>query len=206
MLNKYEYEGKTKEEVLNKIKEELNVTEEDLYIEEKIITGKLFKSGKVILTITTKQDIKNYLKYFIENYSKLMNIEVQYEINEIDGIYNVTLVSQNNPILIGREGKTLEALQLLIRQAIKKQTGYNIKVNVDISGYKNKKLKRLEYEVKKIAYEVQKTKIDASLDPMNSYERRRIHTLISTIPNLETESIGEGKERHIVIKYVEKTQ
>ena len=100
MLNKYEYEGKTKEEVLNKIKEELNVTEEDLYIEEKIINGKLFKSGKVILTKTTKQDIKNYLKYFIENYSKLMNIEVQYEITEIDGIYNVTLVSQNNPILI----------------------------------------------------------------------------------------------------------
>lgn len=205
MINKYEYEGKTKEEALQKL-EELNIPVEDLYINETVISGKLFKSGKCILTVVTKNDVKEYIKSFIEDYSKLMNIEIQYEINETEGIYNVTLVSQNNPILIGREGKTLEALQLLIRQAVKKQSGHNIKINVDISGYKNKKLKHLEYEVKKIAYEVQKTKIDASLDPMNSFERRRIHTLISTIPNLETESVGEGKERHIIIKYVEKTQ
>ena len=132
-----------------------------------------------------------------------MNIKIQYELNETDGIYNLTLVSENNPILIGREGKTLESLQLLLRQAVQKQTGHSIKVNIDISGYKNKKMKNLEYEVKKIAREVQTSKIDASLDPMNSYERRRIHTLISEMKNLTTESVGEGKERHIIIKYVE---
>lgn len=206
MINSYEYEGKTKEEAIEKLNSELNIPLEELYIEENITNGKLFKSGKCILKVITKEEIKNFIKSFIENYSKLMNIEIQYELNETDGIYNLTLVSENNPILIGKEGKTLESLQLIIRQALKKQTTHNIKVNVDISGYKNKKLKKLEYEVKKIAYEVQKTKINASLDPMNSYERRRIHTLISTIPNLETESIGEGKDRHIIIKYVEKTQ
>ena len=64
-------------------------------------------------------------------------------------------------------------------------------------------MKKLEYEIKKIAKEVQSTKIDASLDPMNSYERRNIHTMIDKFDNLVTESIGEGKDRHIVIKYVE---
>lgn len=203
MINKQIFEGKTKEEVLNKVKEELQLEEKDLYIDEEFHEAKLFKSSKCILTVITKNDIKEYLKNFIEEYSKLMNIKIQYELNETDGIYNLTLVSENNPILIGREGKTLESLQLLLRQAVQKQTGHSIKVNIDISGYKNKKMKNLEYEVKKIAREVQTTKIDASLDPMNSYERRRIHTLISEMKNLTTESVGEGKERHIIIKYVE---
>lgn len=203
MINKQVFEGKTKEEVLNQIKEELNLEESELYIEEEFHEAKLFKSSKCILTVITKEDVKNYLKNFIEEYSKKMNISIQYELNEIEGIYNLTLVSGNNPILIGREGKTLESLQLLLRQAIQKQTGHSIKVNIDISGYKNKKMKNLEYEVKKIAREVQSSKIDASLDPMNSYERRRIHTLISEMKNLTTESVGEGKDRHIVIKYIE---
>jgi spoIIIJ-associated protein len=206
MLNKRVYEGKTKEEVLNKIQEELNTKMEDLYIEEEIVNKKLFKSGKCTLTVVTKEDIKKFIAEFIEEYSKLMNIEIKYEINEIEKIYNVTLVSENNPILIGREGKTLEAFQLLLRQALQRQVGSTIKANVDISGYKNKKMKTLEYEVKKIAHEVQNSKIDASLDPMNSYERRKIHTIISEMKNLTTESVGEGKERHIVIKYVEEAQ
>lgn len=203
MINKREYEAKTKEEALEQIKNELNLEESELYIEEEITAGKLFKSGKCVLKVITKEDVKNYLSEFIENYSKLMNIDIKYEMKEEEGIYNIVLVSSNNPILIGKDGKTLEALQLLIRQAVQKQTGYSIKVNVDISGYKNKKLKNLEYQVKKIAYEVKSSKIDAALDPMNSFERRRIHTMISEIDHLTTESVGEGKERHIVIKYVE---
>lgn len=203
MINKRVFEGKIKEEVINKIQSELEVNEKDLYIEEEFHEAKLFKSSKCILTVITKEDVKRYLKDFIEKYSELMNVKINYEINEIDRIYNITLVSENNPILIGKEGKTLESLQLLIRQAIQKQTGHSIKVNVDISGYKNKKMKNLEYEVKKIAKEVQLTKIDASLDHMNSYERRRVHTLISEMKNLTTESVGEGKERHIIIKYIE---
>ncbi len=203
MISKRIYEGKNKEDLLLQIKEELNLEEIDLYIEEEITSAKLFKSAKCILKVLTKEDVKNYLKEFITNYSKLMNIEIKYELTETEGIYNMTLVSENNPILIGREGKTLESLQLLIRQAVQKQTGFSIKVNIDISGYKNKKIKNLEYEVKKIAREVQASKIDASLDPMNSFERRKIHTLISTMDNLETESVGEGKNRHIVIKYKE---
>jgi len=203
MINKQIFEGKNKEEVLNKIKEELELEEKDLYIEEEFHEAKLFKSSKCILKVITKDDVKNFLKDYIENYSKLMNIKINYEMNETEGIYNITLVTENNPILIGKEGKTLESLQLLMRQAIQKQTGHSIKVNVDISGYKNKKMKNLEYEVKKIAKEVQSSKIDASLDHMNSYERRRIHTLISEMKNLTTESVGEGKDRHIIIKYIE---
>ena len=79
----------------------------------------------------------------------------------------------------------------------------NIKINVDVSNYKDKKLKRLEYEVRKIMKEVEKTKIEAKLDPMNSYERRYIHTIVSENINLETESFGESPNRYVVIRYKE---
>ena len=74
--------------------------------------------------------------------------------------------------------------------------------SIDVANYKKNKLKKLEKEDKYIAKEVKKSKIDVSLDPMNSYERRMIHNLISNYEGLTTESIGEGKERHVVIKYI----
>ena len=187
MLNKYEFVGKNKEEAINKIKTELTENINDLYIEETVINGKLFKSGKVILTVITKEDVKKYIEEFILNYSKLMNIEINFEIVETDGVYNITLVSTNNPILIGREGKTLEAFQLLLRQAVKNQTNNNIKINVDISGYKSKKLKRLEYEVKKIAYEVQNSNKPLKLQHLTSpkhFSRLNLYFLLLTLLSL----------------------
>ena len=111
--------------------------------------------------------------------------------------------ANNNAILIGKDGRTIAAIQTLLRKSIEKELGLTIKVNVDVANYKEKNLRRKAYEIKKIAYEVQKTKVDVSLEPMNSYERREIHNMIDSIPNVTTESIGEGRERHIVIKYVE---
>jgi spoIIIJ-associated protein len=202
-LNKKVYEGKTKEEVLNRIETELNTSISNLYIEEKIINGGLFKGTKYILEVLTKDDIKEYIENYIQEYSKYMNIKIQCELKEEEGIYKLLLISDNNAILIGKEGKTLEYFQILLRQALLKNTGHIIKVNVDISGYKDQKIKKLESQIHKLAKEILNTKIDVSLDPMNSYERRIVHSIISKMENLKTESIGEGKERHIIIKYVE---
>ena len=78
-----------------------------------------------------------------------------------------------------------------------------VKINLDIAGYKSKREKNIMYEAKKIAREVSKTKIDAKLDPMNSYERRLVHTAISDFKHIDTESEGEEPNRCVVIKYVE---
>ena len=146
----------------------------------------------------------NYLKEFIETISKYMNLDVNYEIKEDENYFNILLVSDNNALLIGKDGKNLNAFQVILRQAIKNIGNYNIKVSLDASNYRAKKINNLEREIKKIAREVLKTKIDAKLDPMNSYQRRIIHKLIGEYENLETESIGETPNRYIVIKYVEK--
>lgn len=198
------YEGKNKEEILKKILQELNCQQEDLYLKSEFIEGKLFKGSKYIVSVVRKYDIIEYIKSYIHTLSKNMKINIESEILEQDDIYKVTLISDQNAILIGKEGRTLNSIQLLLRQSIRNKIGLSLKINVDVANYKVKKLKNIEYEVKKIIKEVQSSKITAALDPMNSYERRFIHNLVSEYKDLETESIGEGKERRITIKYKEK--
>lgn len=198
------YEAKTKEEALENALKELDVKQEDLFLKSEFVEGKLFKPSKYIVSVIKKDDIKEYIDNFFKNIATHMNINIETEIIETDNIFNVVLVSNNNAILIGREGKTLNALQTLIRQAIKNNTGLGIKLNLDVSNYKIKKLKNIERLVRGIAADVEASHLTISLDPMNSYERRLVHTIISEYPLLETESVGEGKDRHVTIKYKEK--
>ena len=203
MLQINKYEGKTEEDALNKAMVELNCESNNLFYTTETVEGKLFKSGKTIVTVVQKSDIKEYINEYFKELGKSMNIDIETEVLYKNDSFNITLLTSNNSLLIGKEGKNLQAIQTLLRQSLKVKTDMSIKLNIDISNYKEKKLKQLEREVKKIAKEVQKTKVDVSLDPMNSYERRYIHNVINEWNNISTESEGEGKDRHIVIRYVE---
>lgn len=203
MIEVNKYEGKTEEDALNKAMIDLNCEKNNLFYKSEYEEGKLFKSSKYILEVVQKSDIKEYLNQFFKELEKEMNLKIESEILYNNDSFNIILITSNNSILIGKEGKNLQALQTILRQSLKSKTNITIKLNIDIGSYKEKKLKNLERDVKKIASEVQKTKVDVSLDPMNSYERRYIHNELSEFKNITTESEGEGKERHIVIKYVE---
>ena len=194
MIKISKFEGKTIEEALNKAMIELNCEKENILYKSEFIEGKLFKGSKYIIEVVEKSDIKEYINNFFNELQNNMNISIETEILYNNESFNITLITSNNSLLIGKEGKNLQALQNILRQSLKVQTGISIKLNIDISNYKVKKLNILEKEIRKIAKEVQNTKIDVSLDPMNSYERRHIHNLISEYENLTTESIGEGKE------------
>ncbi len=132
-----------------------------------------------------------------------METKINCEIKEKEEGFSVILVSENNGILIGKDGRTLSAIQTLLRQSLKKYGNFNIKINIDIANYKAKRERNIVFEVKKIAKEVMNTKIDAKLDPMNSYERRVVHTILADYPNLTTESEGIAPNRYVVIKYNE---
>ena len=194
----YSYEGKTREEAVEQALDYLNLDEEYVIVKEIETNSDLVK-----VEVIDKADIKFFIKDYIANLSNLLGIDINVEIREYEGSYSVKLVSDNNSILIGKDGRTIAAIQTLLRKSLENQAHQIIKVNVDVANYKEKNLRRMAFEIKKIAYEVQKTKVDVALDPMNSYERREIHNMVDKIPNVTTESIGEGKERHIVIKYVE---
>ena len=203
MLEIVKEEAKTKEEALENILKKTNLTQDDFFLKSEFVEGKLFKSSKYIVSALKKEDVKNFITEYIENLSKLLNLDITSEILNNNESFNITLVSDNNAILIGKEGKNLNAIQTILRQAIKTEAGINLKISVDVGNYKLKKMKNIEIEVRKIAEEMEKSHLDVSLDPMNSYERRLVHNIINEYSNLTTESFGEGKDRHVVIKYIE---
>ena len=194
MLNKREYEGKDREELLVKIQEELKLPLSELYIQEETTQAGLFKGQQYKLTVVTKPDVRTFIEEYVQEFSNLTNIKIDYKLTEEEDFFQLVLDGENNPILIGREGKTLEYFQILLRQALLKNVGQTIHINVDIAGYKEQKLKNIERQMEEIAKEVLSSKIDVTLDPMNSYERRKVHSIISPIEHLKTESVGEGKE------------
>lgn len=202
MLKLYSFEGKTQEEALEKALSNLNASTNEVIYNITETEGKLFKAKKSIVNVVLKNDVKNEIKDFINELKKKMNIDINMEVKEVDDVFNVLLISDNNSILIGKEGRTINALQLILRQTLNKY-GLNIKVNLDISNYKANKVKNIEYEIKKLARNVLDTKVEAKLDPMNSYERRVVHTVISEFEFLETESFGEEPERYVIIRYKE---
>ena len=204
MLEIVKEEAKTKEEALENILKKTNLTQDDFFLKSEFVEGKLFKSSKYIVSALKKEDVKNFITEYIENLSKLLNLDITSEILNNNESFNITLVSDNNAILIGKEGKNLNAIQTILRQALKTEAGINLKISVDVGNYKLKKMKNIEIEVRKIAEEMEKSHLDVSLDPMNSYERRLVHNIINEYSNLTTESFGEGKDRHVVIKYIEK--
>lgn len=198
MIKVYNYVGQTEDECKLKCIEELDVYACD------IITKSVEENNEVKVDIIKKEDVINYIKEFIQNVAKSMELEINSEIRESEEIFNVIMISNNNSILIGKDGRTLNSLQMLIRQSIQNETGFNIKVNLDASNYRAKKVKYFEYDIKNIVREVQKTKMAVKLDPMNSYQRRIVHSLVSNYDNIDTESVGEEPNRCVVIKYIEK--
>ena len=196
MITLHKYEGKNKDLLKEECIKELN----DAYMITSEIESGIFKGKKYVLEAITNEEIINYIRMFINDLSKKMNIEINSEIKIVDKNINVLLVSNNNNILIGKDGKTLNAIQLILRQFCKQLNKFDFKIMVDASNYKAKKIKNLEYEIKKICKEVLKTKVEVKLDPMNSFERRIVHSIVTEFEGLESISYGENPNRYTVIK------
>ena len=201
-MKKNIYEAKTKEEAINKAINELNTTLDNLVInvlEEK--QGLLKKNVKI--EVVKVNDIIDYLKECINKILTLMNIESNLEVRKREQNIDIKIFSNNNPILIGKDGKNLESFQNILRQILLSNVECDYRINLDIENYREKKVSNLERTAKRIAREVAKTKVEAKLDRMNSYERRIVHNALSNNKYVYTESIGEEPNRCIVIKLKE---
>ncbi|CCY93302.1 r3H domain protein [Firmicutes bacterium CAG:884] len=203
MQNKYE--GRTYEEALQKCLRTLELDETELYIDVKELEPSEDNKNKVEITVLPKSEVIEYIKEIVQNIGNALVSKITTKVSDTYDVLNVSIYSDVNPILIGKDGKNLSAIQTIIKQSIFKRFNRNVKVTVDIANYKNKKIRNLKYEVSKIAKEVLNSKVEAHLDPMNSYERRIVHTLVSEFNNLETISEGEEPNRYVVIKYKENT-
>ena len=193
-------EGKVVEEILDEILNESNLTKDEIIYTVNDKKGKLFQGNLKEVTVYKKEtinnEIKNYLKDLVEN----MGLEVSFEMNTKDERTTIKMYSNNNPILIGKNGQTLKALEILAKQKIQNETGIHYKITLDVSNYKDKIKRNLERLAINTAKEVVKTKIPVALDNMTSYERMIIHNKLTDFKGVKTESEGEEPNRHIVIK------
>ena len=150
-----------------------------------------------------KKRNEKILKFTCELLEK-MNFEVEKAfVEDMDGEENQVLVgvTVKNPAgLIGFRGRNLASIQFVLSLIIRSQIGEGIKVLLDVNNYRMEQKVRLENMVKSLAEKVLETGNPVAMANMSSYERRICHMVLAEIRGIESESEGEGEERHIVIK------
>ncbi len=119
-------------------------------------------------------------------------------ITEGDG-YLVQVNTEDTGVLIGYHGQTLSALQTILGHALYKRTGQWLKITLNVSDYWQKRQEQLENMAKRAVEEVLHTHTSYTLPYLNAKERRHIHMILSDEPGIKTESVGEGRERRLVV-------
>ncbi len=197
------YTAKTIEEAVKLASEELGINEDDLVfkvLEEK----KGILSKKAVIEVYELTDVIEFAEKYVKDVVESLGIGgVTTKTSLEDDIIRIEVNSDHNPILIGKNGVTLQALNEITRLAVSGKFRRRYRVLLDIGDYKDAKYSRVASIARRTAKEVQKTKVDVTLDPMPSDERRVVHNVLSNFSNIKTESSGEGHRRAVTIKYVE---
>lgn len=139
---------------------------------------------------------------FLEKIFKTMGMDVAIDISVDDQekSINIDLSGDEMGILIGKRGQTLDSLQHLVSLVINKKKDEYMRVKLDTENYRQRRKEALELLAKNIAFKVKRTKRAVSLEPMNPYERRIIHSALQDDSYVVTKSEGEEPYRHVVIK------
>ncbi len=199
-----EVSAKTVDDAITEASIKLGTTSDKIEVEviEKGSTGFLgIKSKPAIIKARKKNDTVDNIREFLENVFSAMNMEVTIDIKKVedDKVYEVELSGKEMGLLIGKRGQTLDSLQYLTNLAVNKHSDGYIKVKLDTEDYRQRRKDTLENLAKNIAYKVKRTKRPVSLEPMNPFERRVIHSALQGDRYVETHSEGEEPFRHVVV-------
>ena len=146
-----------------------------------------------------QEKAQNNVKEFLEDFIKNLPEGTKYTIDSDEKGLNVAISNEKLGFLIGYRGETLYALQSILSAVASKNLEQKIRVILDIEGYKAKREKTLEDLAEKVAKTVIKTRKSVTLEPMQPYERKIIHSKLQGNPRVETVSIGEEPHRKVVI-------
>ena len=158
-------------------------------------------SRPAIVKIWKKFTIEDHVRNFLSDVFQAMNMNVEINItkNEDEKSINVDLKGDEMGVLIGKRGQTLDSLQYLTNLAVGKQVNEFVKVKIDTEDYRKRRKETLENLARNIAYKVKRTKRPVSLEPMNPFERRVIHSALQNDRYVSTHSEGEEPFRHVVV-------
>lgn len=205
MLRSITKEAKTVDEALRLALEELGIDRDQAEVEiisegNKGLLGFIGNKNAVV-KVTEKLNIENIVQEFLEPIFEKMAIEADMEITMEEGQINIRLTGDDIGIIIGRRGETLDALQYLLSLVINRYTQNYMRVILDVADYRKKRAETLERLAKRMAEKVAKTKRNITLEAMNPYERRIIHSSLQGFPNVDTHSVGKEPNRKVVIRY-----
>lgn len=199
--------GDTEQEALENAKTQLGLDENSEYdfevvqrAEKKVLGLFGGKQAQVKVTVNEKDNPADAAEKFLKDVVGAMNlngIEIEVEKNETSATFNIE--GEDVGYIIGRRGETLDALQYLTSLVANHVDNSYFKITVNTGNYREKREKTLEILGRKLAFKAVKTGIKTSLEPMNPYERRIIHTSVQKVRGAISWSEGENASRHVVI-------
>lgn len=196
------YTEKTLEEALKSAARDKGVSVEELHynvLEEK--SGFLGVGRSVEIEAYCEKDVENFIVSYIQQYFDNAQLDGQVDIENDNGFYRITVNTSNNAILIGKAGKTLQAFNRLVKAATSAEFKKRVGLLIDVNGYKEDRYEKITKMAIRVAKDVRRTKIDATLDPMPADERKAIHNALANMEDITTQSTGEGATRQLQILY-----
>lgn len=169
---------------------------------EKGSTGILGIGRKdAVIRARKKNDVNDNIQEFLDQVFDAMNLNVEILIDREEGsnVINVELKGDDMGVLIGKRGQTLDSLQYLTNLAVNRHAESYVKVKIDTEDYRKRRRETLENLARNIAYKVKRTKHSVSLEPMNPFERRVIHSALQNDRFVATHSEGDEPYRHVVV-------
>ncbi len=198
-----EVEGKTYEEAVKKASAGLNAEEKDLDIEVTEIDTKgilgLLGSKKVRIIARVRNTPEEYGKKFLTEVAALYGVTVRVEVTTQDDRVLFSMETGDEDVLVGEDGEALEALQHLVKLAIAKRYKENLKLLLDVNGFRERRKKTIIVMAKRLADRARKEGKPVKTKPLNPYERRIIHTLFKNNNRITTQSEGEGHTKKVII-------
>lgn len=196
------YSAKTLEEALAAAAADLGQPVEALSYTVSEEKKSLF-SKKITIAVAEISDAIAYAEKYLIDAIATFGITATAKSTISDDVIRISLDSDHNSILIGKNGNTLQALNELTKLSVSSKFKKRFRILLDINEYKDSKYEKLISIARRTALDVQRTKIPATLEAMPADERRVIHNALNGMPHIKTESIGEGHHRQITINYVE---
>ena len=200
-----EVSAKNIDDAITEACQQLGATSDQIEYEiiDKGSTGFLGIGSKNAVIKARKKEgsVEDNVKEFLNSVFAAMNMEVELivKIDDAEKVIDVELKGDDMGVLIGKRGQTLDSLQYLTNLAINKKSEDYYKVKIDTEDYRKRRKETLENLAKNIAYKVKRTKRSVSLEPMNPFERRIIHSALQNDKYVTTHSEGEEPYRHVVV-------
>ena len=204
-MEKIEVTGKTVEDAITNALVQLETTSDKIEYEvvEKGSSGILgiFNSKPAKILAWKKETMEDSVREFMNDVFNAMGLTVTIEmsVNDEEDTIDINLVGDDMGVLIGKRGQTLDSLQYLISLVANKNSDKYYRVKLDTENYRERRKDTLESLAKNTAYKVKRTRKPFSLEPMNPYERRIIHSVLQNDKYVSTKSEGEEPFRHVVI-------